>query len=171
MEREEGPDEDPSVEEVLTDRDPFRLAIRGVALIDSLLMEATADAFRDGVPPELRRLPLPARVGLARALELIPADLGSAILVLSQIRNQFAHSMMEDMTEEHALKLKAVMAGFLPDVNFDTWALGDILRICMDEVYYQTGNTIEYAREQREEAEIALEKFRESRRPGRVSAD
>jgi hypothetical protein len=42
--------------EVFGERDSFRLAIRGMVLIEELLDEAIDGAFREGMPPELARI-------------------------------------------------------------------------------------------------------------------
>ena len=75
------------VDEIFRERDPFRLAIRGMVLIEELLDDAIDATFKDGMPPQLNRLNRPSRVALAVALELISADLGRAISVLGTIRN------------------------------------------------------------------------------------
>jgi hypothetical protein len=55
------PEESERAFAILTEADPFRLVIRGHALVEDVLARAIDAAFREGTPAELRRLRLPAR--------------------------------------------------------------------------------------------------------------
>ena len=59
---------------ILTEEDPFRLVIRGHAMVEDMLDRAINAAFCDGTPRELAKLRLGARVALAEALERPIAD-------------------------------------------------------------------------------------------------
>ena len=89
----QGLEVDERVESVLfLEKDEFRLVIRGFGLFEEILDDAIGAAFRDGLPDELSRLRLPARLALAQALELITPEVGRAIKALAKIRNEFAHA-------------------------------------------------------------------------------
>jgi hypothetical protein len=54
-------EDDPRFMTVLAEKDPFRLVIRGHALIEEVLDDAINGAFPSGTPAELKRIRLPAR--------------------------------------------------------------------------------------------------------------
>jgi len=149
------------VDEVFWEKDPFRLAIRGVVLIEEVLEEAIDEAFRDGLPAELARLGRPSRVALAVALELITPDLGRAIVALGKIRNDFAHTMADEITEEHIQRLAPHARQFVPDhYDWERDSLFDLFQASMVLVYSVTLEMTEHATEQRAKAASELEEFR-----------
>jgi hypothetical protein len=98
------------IEEILSEKDPFRLVIRGFALISDLLDEAISNAFGDHIPRELSGLRIPARLALANALGAVTPELSQAIQRLGKIRHRLAHTMADDATDEEALELWRVTA-------------------------------------------------------------
>lgn len=72
---EEGTHPNDIVDQVFAESDEFRLAIRGMVLIEEVVDDAIDEAFRDGLPAELAGLSRPSRVSLAVALELITPNL------------------------------------------------------------------------------------------------
>ena len=77
-----------SIGDVLDEKDPFRLVIRGFALIDGLLDEAISNAFGDRIPRELSGLRLPARLALAGALQVLPPDVSAAVRRLGKVNGE-----------------------------------------------------------------------------------
>lgn len=147
--------------EILTERDPFRLIIRGYALIEQAVDDAINDAFPNGTPKELRRPSVDARLALARALELITDEVSKAIAALADIRHQFAHKGVDEVTEEHAQKMARVIAPFVPE-EFDPngYSHGDLMRVAVGAVWQTTELMVEHALEERAEAEEALNQWR-----------
>ena len=66
--------DDEVVDAVFSEKDDFRLSVRGMTLMEAVLVEAIGDTFADGMPKALERLDWPSLVALAKALELIDAD-------------------------------------------------------------------------------------------------
>ena len=91
--------EDEVVDAVFSEKDDFRLSVRGMTLMEAVLVEAIGDTFADGMPKALERLDWPSLVALAKALELIDADLERALLALWNVRNIFAHEIIDEVTE------------------------------------------------------------------------
>jgi hypothetical protein len=99
-----GPDDDDRdavhvLEELLNEKDLFRLVIRGFALISDELDKAIANAFGGFIPDELNRLRLPARLALAHALGAVTPGLGAAIQRLGKVRHRLAHTASGEATD------------------------------------------------------------------------
>jgi hypothetical protein len=150
---------------VFAEKDPFRLVIRGHALIEEVLDDAINGAFPSGTPAELKRIRLPARLALAKALELITPELAAAIAALARIRNEFAHGGADEVTQEHARMMGEVIAPLLPeeDLRLDEYSPGDQMRLAIAVVWQVAWDTAEFAFDKRLEAEAALAAFRSSR--------
>ncbi len=70
----EPPDDEPDEQresarafEIISERDPFRLVIRGYALIEETVDGAINSAFANGTPAELQRLNVPALTARSHA--------------------------------------------------------------------------------------------------------
>jgi hypothetical protein len=48
--------DDEVVDAVFSEKDDFRLSVRGMTLMEAVLMEAIGDTFADGMPKALERL-------------------------------------------------------------------------------------------------------------------
>jgi hypothetical protein len=73
------------------EEDPFRLVIRGHALIDERLDELLAYAFVGETPQFLRGPSFQRKVDLCVALELMSSPFASLINRLTKLRNEIAH--------------------------------------------------------------------------------
>jgi hypothetical protein len=74
------------LEELLGEKDRFRLVIRGFALISDEVDQAITNAFGGPIPSELSRLRLPARPAPAQALGAVTPELSVAIQRLGSPR-------------------------------------------------------------------------------------
>jgi hypothetical protein len=164
-ESEEVDAEDERFEAILSEKDPFRLSIRGMSLIEEVVDEAIAEAFRGGTPRELKRLSLPVRLALAQALELLTAELVITIKDLASIRNDFAHGFDDELTADHWRVLVRILTPFMPD-DFDAndYSDGDLLRIAVPTVLQATELVVQRGLDRRAAAEEAIAKL------GRVNA-
>jgi hypothetical protein len=66
----DNPQDSARVFDIITEQDPFRLIIRGHALIEEVIDEGIDHAFPDGAPRELKNLRLSGRLALANGLDL-----------------------------------------------------------------------------------------------------
>lgn len=147
---EEETDPNDIVDQVFAESDAFRLAIRGMVLIEELVDDAIDEAFRDGLPAELARLSRPSRVSLAVALELITSELAKAIETLGRIRNAFAHTMADEVSEQQIAELQKAATPFVPDVyDWENDSTFDLFYAAMIGVFNATIQTIERAEELR----------------------
>ena len=160
---EDGVDYIDYVEEILSERDVFRLSVRGVTLMEVELEGAIGEAFPEGMPPVLERLQWPSLVALAKALELITEDLRKALLVLGKIRNAFAHEMADEMSHEHVNLLSGVIPALWPKFDRNEYSPDDLFRMSMQVTFDALVDTIEHAEDQREQAAAELERFRSAR--------
>ena len=147
--------------EIITEDDPFRLVIRGHALMEETIDGAIGAAFPGGTPAELRRLGFRSRLALARGLELVDDQVSLAIETLAKIRNEFAHGSAEKLTDRHRSDLVRVVQSFLPEgVDTDQIPRETIHRIAVGLIWQATRSTIDHALEVRAEAEQALASWR-----------
>jgi hypothetical protein len=152
------------VSNVITQEDPFRLVIWGHSLVEEALDDAINAAFAEGTPDELKRIRLAARVALARGLELISAEVATAITALAKIRNDMAHHVDAHLTREHVRSLRKAVRPFWPDdVNLHGYSRIDTMRIAVGAVVLATYDTTQHALEKRRESEAALAAFQRSR--------
>jgi hypothetical protein len=160
----ESEDEADRVFAVITERDPFRLIIRGHALIEDVLDAGINSAFTGGTPRELKRIAFSARVALARALELITPELSDAILAVAAVRHEFAHGRHDEFTDDHVASVgRAVVPLLCDDVDLGAFSLGDAMRIAIAAVHEATAGTVEEAMTRRDEAALALIAWRKDR--------
>jgi hypothetical protein len=78
--------------------DPFRLVVRGHALIDERLDELLAYAFVDERPPFLRGPSFQRKVDLCVALGLMSSAFANLVNRLTKLRNEIAHGAEEVTT-------------------------------------------------------------------------
>jgi hypothetical protein len=139
-----------------------------MSFIEDQIDGAIDRAFTGGVPRELRRQSLPVRLALARALDLLPAEIIEAIRVLASIRNVFAHSFADELTERQADDLAVAITPLLKDdvMGADYEGEGDsLLVIAVGTVILAVDYSIEHALEVRKDA------FAKAGRPRTLSLD
>lgn len=137
--------------------DPFRLVIRGHALIEEVVDQGIDNAFADGMPAELKRLRLAARLSLAQALELITPEVAKAVTTLAKIRNRLAHGVDADVTDEDVRSLLRVLEPFAePDDPWDRYHADYHLGLAIATIWVSARQTVDFALERRADAEAAL---------------
>ena len=99
------PDEDAKAEALFHEEDPFRVVIRGYALIDDRLKNVLNAAFVGGTPDELSGLRLKSRLALAQALGFVAPEVAGAIKALGKIRHRLAHGSDEEVTKSDVRSL------------------------------------------------------------------
>jgi hypothetical protein len=109
------PDEDAKAEALLHEEDPFRVVIRGYALIDDRLKNVLNAAFVGGTPDELSGLRLKSRLALAQALGFVAPEVAGAIKALGKIRHRLAHGSDEEVTKSDVRSLFAEFKEILGD--------------------------------------------------------
>lgn len=136
--------------------DPFRLVIRGNALIEEVVDEAIDNAFK-GTPAQLKHLRLAARLSLAEALELITPEVAKAVTALAKIRNRLAHGVDADVTDEDVRSLRRAVEPFgEPDDSWDDYPGESHLPMAIATIWVSTRQTVDFALGRRAEAEAAL---------------
>ena len=90
---------------LLTEQDPFKLAIRGFAAIEADIAEAMKDAFPGKVPQEIRSTGFTTRLALAVGLGIVPEQYQGGFKTLAKLRNDFAHDEIHDLTAQRAKAL------------------------------------------------------------------
>jgi hypothetical protein len=106
-------DDDEFADLLLSEEDPFKLAIRGFAAIEAEIAEAMKDAFPDGVPSEMRRLGFKTRLALAVGLGIVPSQYQGGFSVLAKLRHDFAHGEIQDLSTQRA---KALVGAWPPNI-------------------------------------------------------
>jgi hypothetical protein len=150
------------LEELLGERDLFRLVIRGFALISD---EAVENAFGGSIPSELSRLRLPARLALAEALAAVTPELSEAIQRLGKIRHRLAHTVEGDVTDEEVRRVwdAITAAGELDGQDRTEYSPGDQLRVAISALWSAVDDAGAAAYGQRSEVQKALTAYREHR--------
>jgi hypothetical protein len=97
---------DEQFDELLLKQDPFKLAIRGQMAIEADLDAAIAEAFGGDVPREIRSARFGIRLALAVGLRIIPRDMKGLFERLANVRNDFAHGRVDDLTPQRARSLE-----------------------------------------------------------------
>lgn len=72
---------------------------------------AIAEAFGGSTPAELKRLPFRTRLALFAALTQLQTKYQKALMALAQLRHDFAHGRITDLTPERA---EALADAFVP---------------------------------------------------------
>jgi len=154
------------LEELLGEKDLFRLVIRGFALICEELDEAVANAFGGPIPSDLSRLRLPARLALAQALGAVTPELSVAIQRLGKIRHRLAHTVAGEATDEEVRGVWDAISGEgdeLEHADPDEYSPGDQLRLAISAIWGAVDNAGADAYVQRAEAQNALTAYQERR--------
>jgi hypothetical protein len=127
----DNPEESARAFGIITEEDPFRLVIRGHAMVEEVVDGAIDAAFADGTPDELKRLNLPARLALAEALELLTTEVVAAVKALAKVRNRLAHGGDDVVTSDERRALRVAFEPLIgaDDVDLDDWSEIDQLRI------------------------------------------
>jgi len=99
------------------ERDPFKLAILGVAALEAEFVAAIEEAFVDGLPDELRDARWRIRLALVDALGLLPSGFRPIFDRLATIRNRFAHGEIHEFTRHHSNTLADAVAQALPELG------------------------------------------------------
>jgi hypothetical protein len=99
------------LDEVMKGTDLFKLAILGHAAIEELMDAAIAEAFGGQTPAELKRLGFRTRLALLAALTQLPKKYQKALMALAQVRHDFAHGRIVDLTPERG---QALADAFVP---------------------------------------------------------
>ncbi len=95
--------------------DGFRLVIVGFAIIE----DALRDALNDACGGELPYMTFRARLALAEALRLMPADFRSPLLKLKEVRDKLAHPKRGtpvELTEQNGREFFAATLEIVPEL-------------------------------------------------------
>lgn len=136
--------DDDVVEAVFGESDVFRLSVRGMTLMEAVLAEAIDDSFAEGMPKALERLDWPSLVALAKALELIDADLQRALIALGKVRNIFAHEIVDEVTERQ-IELLAGEVPLGPNYDWKRDSRGDLFKASMHATWNALLDSVEQA--------------------------
>jgi hypothetical protein len=151
------PQESEKVFSIVGDSDPFRVVIRGSAIIEDQLKKVVDAAFRDGTPSDLRGLRVPSQLALAEALGFVSPEVVSAIKELRRIRHRIAHGSNEEITPDDVRALrKAVEHVFGKDLRTIEQTDENPLGVFLFAIWYAIGSDAEYALQGRAEADEAL---------------
>jgi hypothetical protein len=161
----EGRDALEVLDELLAEKDLFRLVIRGFALISDELDEAIENAFGGPIPSELSRLRLPARLALAEALSAVTPEISLAIQRLGKIRHRLAHSVAGEASDNEIRGVweATVAAGELDDQDPEEYSPGDELRLAISALWTAVDDAGAEAYVMRAEAQKALTAYRQGR--------
>lgn len=99
---------------LLTEKDEFKLAIRGHTAIEADIDAAIADAFTGDVPAELRAARFGIRLALVVALGLVPPENKPLFEKLATLRNKFAHGEISAIDANRAHDLAEAATSTLP---------------------------------------------------------
>jgi hypothetical protein len=135
--------------------DPFRLVIRGYALVDERLHEVVDAAFPGGTPAELKRLRLESRLALAQALGFLLPDVARATGVLAGIRHRLAHGTDGEVTKADFHALQAVFDDLF-EADMNDMSKADKLRLMVLGIWQAMGNYANLALSERAERDTAL---------------
>jgi hypothetical protein len=100
---------DDEFDALLTERDAFKLAIRGQAALEAELHASIAEAFPGQMPAELQRLSFPTRLALAEAVGVVPPNFRACFQAFASLRHDSAHGDIQDLTIERAWQLRELM--------------------------------------------------------------
>lgn len=139
-------------------QDPFRLLIRGYALVDDRLHEVVDAAFPGGTPDELKRLRLKSRLALAQALGFLSPEVAKATGVLAGIRH-LAHGIDDGVTRDDVHALNAVFEELF-ETDMNDMRKADKIRIMVLGIWQAMGDAANLALELRAERDAALSEKR-----------
>lgn len=104
-----------NIHDVVKERDVFKLAIRGHAAIEDAIDAAIAEGFGGTTPSELRRLPFKTRLALLVALTPLPKSFVKPLDALAQLRHDFAHGRLNELSWERVNDVAKEFRSFLPE--------------------------------------------------------
>src|SRR6478752_2398780 len=156
--------DDEVVDAVFSEKDDFRLSVRGMTLMEAVLVEAIGDTFADRMPKALERLDWPSLVALAKALELIDADLERALLALWNVRNIFAHEIIDEVTERQIELLANAAISLGPTYDWKQHSTGDLFKASMYVTWDALLDSVEQAENRRLASRSRLRRTRRARR-------
>jgi hypothetical protein len=93
---------DEEFDDLLLERDPFKLAIRGLAAVEAEMNAAIVEEFGGDLPSEIRNTRFAVRLALAAGLKIIPPNMRGLFDRLASIRNAFAHGEIDHLTPQRA---------------------------------------------------------------------
>jgi hypothetical protein len=98
-------------------RDTFKLAIQGHALLEDLIDNGIRSALPGGASREIMRLTFKTRLALAESLAIIAPPTKRLILELGRIRNEFAHGRVRELTAARARELVGPARALFPEMT------------------------------------------------------
>jgi hypothetical protein len=127
-------------QQILQERDPFRMAIRGFAAIEAEIDDAILEAFTGDLPRRgVRQLGgFSTRLTLAIALGIVSKEFRPIIDSLARLRNDLAHGKVSDITPQRQRALAKVVRELLPARDGDTTELETILNSASPRVALMT---------------------------------
>ncbi|HZQ65771.1 MAG TPA: hypothetical protein VFA66_11145 [Gaiellaceae bacterium] len=120
--------------ELLRDRDTFRVAIRGFAAIEADVDTFIEEAFESPVPGGIRGLGgFERRLLIAVALGIVPTTFVNPIKALARVRNDFAHRLIEEISDQRLGELRQAYALAMPESaeSLRTLSPPDVLRFTL----------------------------------------
>jgi len=150
------------MELIRSERDTFRLTIRGHALIDEGLDSLLADAFVDKkIPGFLKGPTFKRKLELGLALGLIPPSLKEPIDRLSALRDKMAHGRISEVSRTQALEVFASVTAVVPSLeeireSDDSMEPRYFLSLAIFVIWSALANAEQAARERREAIDAAL---------------
>jgi hypothetical protein len=142
-----------------SERDPFRLAIRGHAAIDAKIDEILEDAFVERMPDFLRGPSFHRKMEMVVALGLVPPSFRDPIARLTKLRNDFSHGKLVELDERRAKDLLDGLAALLPKIEIEALPAGDprgALMLTIGIVWFGLVTCEKEARKHREDVKTAL---------------
>jgi hypothetical protein len=99
--------------ELLLERDTFKLAIRGFAAIEGDIAASIDEAFEWPLPHGARGLgAFDKRLAVAAALGIVPQPFIAIIRAVAKLRHDFAHGNIDTLTPERSAELRGTLAQF-----------------------------------------------------------
>jgi hypothetical protein len=128
-------------QQILRERDPFRMAIRGFAAIEAEIDDAILEAFTGDLPGRagVRQFGgFSRRLTLAIALGIVSKEFRPIIDSLARLRNDLAHGKVSDITPQRQRALAKVVRELLPARDVHTTELETILNSASPRVALMT---------------------------------
>jgi hypothetical protein len=154
-----------AVQELLSEEDTFRLAIRAHAEVEQLVAMAIESLFVDHrTPDELKYLGFTRSLALAISLGLIPAEVKGLVKPLTDLRNDFAHTGGPvHLSPGRARQLLRACRPYLPEQikqHLKNEPPITYLRLAAAVIYLQVADGVRVALAEREFAERAVAEAR-----------
>jgi hypothetical protein len=143
-------------------RDTFKLAIQGPAMIADLIDDGIKGALPGGAGRRLLRMSVERRLELAESLAIISPPARRLILALDKIRNDFAHIRVRELTQERARALIPLVRALFdeppaPVGSMEAASPHAILSAALFVAYRTANTSIEAAADQRARREAAFQ--------------